>query len=495
MPSSCFRRRLIIDDDTQAQPHAPGPVGFAQDKGMSNLPRLSRLLPGLPAAAPVRLVHLGLGNFHRAHQAWYTANASDASEWGIAAFTGRRPDAAAALAPQDGLYTLITRSAEGDTFDVMGPISAVHPASDHRAYLGYLRRPEVAVVTITVSEAAYLRGPDGHLDRSRDVISADIAALQDDIGAPVSSLPGRLIAGLLARRAADAGPISIVSCDNLPENGAVTSTVVTDLAAVVDDTLLAWIEDHVDFATSMVDRITPATTAEDRSLVAQAQGYEDASPVPTEPFAEWVISGRFPAGRPAWDDAGARLVGDITPYEQRKLWLLNASHSLLAYAGSIRGHATIDEAIADPQCRSWVEALWDEACRHLTLPADTIADYRVALLRRFANPRVRDQLSRIASDGSVKLPVRIVPPLRAERADGRMPVGGATAIAAWILHLRGHGAPVKDPGADGARTAAGADDEPTAVSRVLETLDSGLGEDSALVRVIIEQMAALSESR
>ena len=462
---------------------------------MDNLPRLSRSLLGLPAAAPVRLVHLGLGNFHRAHQAWYTANASDGSGWGIAAFTGRRPDAAEALAPQDGLYTLITRSAEGDTFDVMGPISAVHPASDHQAYLGYLRRPEVAVMTITVSEAGYVRGPDGHLDLSRDVITADIAALQDNIEAPVSSLPGKLVAGLLARRDADAGPISILSCDNLPENGAVTSTVVTDLAAVVDATLPAWMEKHVDFATSMVDRITPATTAEDRSLVARAQRYEDASPVPTEPFAEWVISGSFPAGRPAWEDAGARLVEDITPYEQRKLWLLNASHSLLAYAGSIRGHATIDEAIADPQCRSWVEALWDEASRHLTLPADMIADYRAALLQRFANPRVRDQLSRIAADGSVKLPVRIVPPLRAERTDGRMPVGGATAIAAWILHLRGRGAPIKDPGADRARKAADADDEPTAVSGVLETLYSGLGDDSALVRVIIEQMQALTEQR
>jgi fructuronate reductase len=458
---------------------------------MSTLPRLSRPLLGLPAA-PVRLVHLGLGNFHRAHQAWYTANASDAADWGIAAFTGRRPDIAEALAPQDGLYTLITRSAEGDTFDVMGPISAVHPAIDHQAYLAYLRRPEVAAMTITVSEAGYLRGPDGHLDRSRDVITADIAALQDNVEAPVSSLPGRLIAGLLARRAADAGPISIASCDNLPENGAVTRTVVTDLAAVVDATLLAWIEKHVDFATSMVDRITPVTTAEDRSLVAQAQSYEDASPVPTEPFAEWVISGRFPAGRPAWEDAGARLVEDITPYEQRKLWLLNASHSLLAYAASIRGHTTIDEAIADPQCRSWVEALWDEACRHLTLPADTLTDYRVALVQRFANPRVRDQLSRIAADGSVKLPVRIVPALLAERADGRIPVGGPTAIAAWILHLRGHGAPVKDPGADRARSAAAAGDEPTAVSGVLETLHSGLGDDNELVQVIIEQMEAVN---
>jgi fructuronate reductase len=470
-------------------------VVFAEDKGMSNLPRLSRLLLSLPAAAPVRLVHLGLGNFHRAHQAWYTANASDASEWGIAAFTGRRPDTADALAPQDGLYTLITRSADGDSFEVIEAISAVHPASDHQVYLDYLRRPEVAAMTITVSEAGYLRGPDGHLDRGRDVITADTAALQDKIEAPVSSLPGKLVAGLLARRAADAGPISILSCDNLPENGAVTRTVVTDLAAVVDDSLLTWMENNVDFATSMVDRITPGTTAEDRSLVARAQGYEDASPVPTEPFAEWVISGRFDAGRPAWEGAGARLVEDITPYEQRKLWLLNASHSLLAYAGSIRGHATIDEAIADPQCRSWVETLWDEACRHLTLPAEMIADYRVELLRRFANPRVRDQLSRIAADGSVKLPVRILPPLLAERTDGRMPIGGATAIAAWILHLRGHGAPVKDPGADRARSAAAADGEPTAVSGVLETLHSGLGDDSALVRVIIDQMEALTAQR
>jgi fructuronate reductase len=282
------------------------------DPGSNGLPRLSRSLLGLHTAAPIRLLHIGLGNFHRAHQAWYTANAPDASAWGIAAFTGRRPDTADDLAPQDGLYTLITRSADGDAFEVIGSLAAVHPATDHQAYLDYLRRPEVAVITITVSEAGYVRGPDGHLDRSRDVITADAAALQANIDAPVSSLPGKLVAGLLARRAADAGPISVLSCDNLPENGAVTKTVVTDLAAVVDATLLAWMEEHVDFATSMVDRITPVTTPEDRSAVAEAQGYEDASPVPTEPFAEWVISGAFPAGRPAWQDAGARLVEDIT---------------------------------------------------------------------------------------------------------------------------------------------------------------------------------------
>ena len=461
---------------------------------MASVPRLSRATTGRPPAAPVRLVHLGLGNFHRAHQAWYTANAPDAAEWGIAAFTGRRPDMAEQLAPQDGLYTLITRSADGDTFEIISSLTAVHPATDHAAYLGYLRRPEVAVVTITVTEAGYVRSSDGHLDRRRESVASDMAALRDDPEAPVSTLPAKLVAGLLARRAADAGPISILSCDNLPENGEVTETVVTELAAEVDETLPGWIEKQVDFATSMVDRITPATTDEDRRLIASTQGYEDVAPVPTEPYAEWVVAGRFPAGRPAWEEAGARLVDDVGPYEQRKLWLLNGSHSLLAYAGSIRGHTTIDEAIGDPQCRDWVETFWNEASRHLILPADAVADYRSALLDRYGNQRVRHQLAQIAPDGSIKLPVRTIPTLRAERAEGRMPVGCATVVAAWTLHLRGRGAPLKDPGAEPARAAAGVPDRADAVSGVLDTLSSGLGRDRALVEAVVQQLDAVTRS-
>jgi fructuronate reductase len=441
----------------------------------------------MPATPPVRIVHLGLGNFLRAHQAWYTANAPDAADWGIAAFTGRRPDTADDLRPQDGLYTLITREADGDTFDVLGSLAAVHPAADHEAYLGYLQRPETAVVTITVTEAGYLRGPDGRLDQGRPVVGSDLAALRQDQSAPVASLPGKLVAGLLARRAAGAGAITILSCDNLPHNGPVTRSVVADLAAAVDGTLLGWIDEHVDFATSMVDRITPATTDDDRHLVATSQGYEDASPVPTEPFSEWVIAGRFPAGRPAWHDAGARVVNDVTPYEQRKLWLLNGSHSLLAYAGSVRGHATVDGAIADPDCREWVESFWDEASPYLTLPPESTADYRRALLERYANPRIGYQLSQIATDGSVKLPVRILPTLLAERAAGRLPVGCATAVAAWILHLRGQGAPVKDPGAGPAQEAAAVEDLGVATAGVLDTLEPGLGTDTELVGFVVQQ--------
>ena len=458
----------------------------------NEVPRLSRSLPDTPAAGPVRMVHLGVGNFHRAHQAWYTNHSPDADQWGIAGFTGRRRDTADALAPQDGLYTLITRSAEGDTFELIGALSTVHAAADHEAYLDYLSRGEVAIVSITVTEAAYLRGADGHLDAGLDVIASDLAALRSDPRNAVASLPGRLVAGLVARRASGAAALTILSCDNLPENGAVTKTVVQDFAALLDETLSGWIDSNIDFATSMVDRITPGTTDEDRALVQRACGYVDAYPVATEPFSEWVVSGAFPAGRPRWEEAGVAIVAEVEPFEQRKLWLLNGSHTMLAYAGSIRGHSTIDEAIADPACRSWVEMFWDEASSHLTLPASDIAKYREALLARFSNPRAGDQLARIAADGSTKLLVRTVPTIRAERSAGRVPTGCATTVAAWILHLRGLGAPVKDSGAGPAQQAANSGALPEAVPGVLDVLEPGLGGDKEFVDAVLRQADAIA---
>ena len=429
-------------------------------------PRLSRALPGAPAAPPIRIVHLGIGNFHRAHQAWYTAHASDAAGWGIAAFTGRRPDAAEALSPQDGLYTLITRGAKSDELALLGSLVEVRPADDHDRLLELFAAPQTAVVTITVTEAGYRPGP--------------------------GSTPAKIVAGLQARRAAGSGPLTILSCDNLPHNGSVTRTVVTDLAREEDESLVDWIEEHVEFASSMVDRITPATTDADRALVLEAQGYVDASPVPTEPFSEWVISGTFAAGRPDWESAGAQIVEDVAPHEQRKLTLLNGSHSLLAYAGSIRGHASIDEAIADPTCLSWVEQFWDEAERHLILTGPQIADYRAALLDRYRNARIRHLLAQIAADGSIKIGVRILPTVRGERAAGRLPVGCATALAAWVLHLRGLGAPVNDAGAEPYVAAAGAEDVREAVVSVLSQLDDDLGNDDELVDLVVAQTKELT---
>ncbi len=452
--------------------------------------RLSRAAGHGRPAAPVRIVHLGLGSFFRAHQAWYTDNAPDAADWGIAAFTVLSRDLADALAPQDGLYTLVTRAPDCERLRVVSSVSAVHGGDEHDAWLGYWADHAVAVATFTVTEAGYVRGPDGGLDTSRADVRADVAALRADRHAPVRTVPARVVAGLRLRRATGAGPMTLLPCDNLPDNGAVLRRVVLDLARLVDPPLADWIAAHIAFGTTVVDRITPATTEAERDAVRAATGLADTAPVRTEPFCEWVIAGAFPAGRPAWEEAGVEIVDDVLPFEQRKLWLLNGAHSLLAYAGSILGHRTVAEAIADPRVRGWVEAWWDEAGRHLPLPADELGAYRRALVERFGNPRIEHLLAQIAADGSEKLPVRVAPVLAAECAAGRLPLGASTAVAAWALHLRGRGAAVREARPD---RVAGLADGGTAdgVRAVLARLVPGLAEHEALVAAVLDRVRAL----
>jgi fructuronate reductase len=393
----------------------------------------------------VRVVHLGLGNFFRAHQAWYTANAPDADRWPIAAFTGRSPEMADALNAQGGRYSLLTRGPSRDEVEVVSAIDRAYAGSDLEAWRTHLASPRTALLTLTVTEAAYLRSPDGGLDADHPLAVADLRAWRR--GEPVSSVPGRLFAGLAERRVYGGGPIAVVSCDNLPGNGNATARVVLDFAAQVEPALVPWIRDHVSFVSTMVDRITPRTTPSDVGIAASLAGFPDAVPVVTEPYSEWLLSGVFPSGRPSWEAAGARFVADLHPHEQRKLLLLNGGHSLLAYAGSARGHETIASAVADPVCRAWLDQWWDEAVRHVPLPAAELADYRAALLERFANPRIRHTLAQIAADGSQKVPIRVLPVLRGERAAGRDAAGAIRVLAAWTAHLRGVGAPVSDAGA------------------------------------------------
>lgn len=454
--------------------------------------RLSRSSGHGRPAAPVRIVHLGVGNFFRAHQAWYTEHAPDAAEWGIAAFTGRSPAMAEALRPQDGLYTLVTRGADADTFGVISSLSAVHSSAEHAAFLAYLRSPGLAIVTLTVTEAGYVRGADGHLYLGDPGVAADIEALRIDTTAPVNTTPGRIVAGLIARRAADAGPLAVVSCDNLSHNGEVLATVVADLAAEVNPGLLDWVAANVAFGTTMVDRITPATTEELKASVLAATGTVDQAPVPTEPFSEWVIQGEFPGGRPAWDEAGARIVNHVAPFERRKLALLNGSHSLLAYGATILGHETVADAIGDPRCLAWVEQWWDEACTHIPLPAADLAAYRQALLGRYRNPNIRHALAQIAADGSLKLAVRILPTLRAELADGRVPAGATRAVAAWVQHLRGLGAPVKDVASTTVLALAEGTLEDT-VTAVLTYLDPELATNEPLRSAVLPQATELAK--
>ncbi len=450
---------------------------------------LTRAVEGAGPASPVRLAHLGLGNFFRAHQAWYTFRAGTAGkdgndgQWGYAAFTGRSPGLAEALTAQQGLYTLVTRAPDGDRYELVTSLSQVRAASDHEAWLACLRSPELAAITLTVTEAGYPRGPAGGLDTSRPEVAADIQALRADRAAPVRTVPGKLVAGLAARRLAGAGPVALIPCDNLPANGPLAWRVVSDLAERVDSELASWLADSVAVVSTVVDRITPRPARADLSAVRERTGRDDRCPVVTEPFSAWVLSGEFPAGRPAWEDAGAKFTADIRPAEDQKLWMLNGAHSLLAYAGSITGHATVPAAIADSACLTWLDEWWNEAGAHLPQPPAEITRYRDDLLARFANARMADRLDRIAEDGSQKLPVRVLPVLRAERQSGRLPAGAARVLAAWICHLRGLGAPVRDVrAAEVVPLAAGS--LRSAVPGVLRWLGPEFADDRQLVDVV-----------
>ena len=432
-------------------------------------------------------MHLGLGAFHRSHQAWYTEHSADPEPWGIAAFTGRSPGAANLLDAQDGLYTLVERGPERDRIEVVASISAAHDGDDAGAWAEYFASPQVALVTLTVTEAGYHLDGNGHLDLGHPVVAADIERLRGTSAQLVPSLrtmPGRLVAGLAARRIADGGPITIVPCDNLLGNGDTTRAVVLEMCRAVRQDLDEWISASVSFASTAVDRITPATTTADLAWAKRATGREDRCAVVTEPFSEWVLCGDFSAGRPAWESAGAHFVSDVRPFADRKLFLLNGGHSVLAYAGSVLGHATVAEALADPRCREWLEDWWDGVTPVLALPGNEVAGYRAALVARWSNPRMSHTLSLIARDGSQKLVQRVVPVIHRYREVGEpAPPGAGRVIGAWLAHLRGSGVEITDPRAGELVTLA-AGERHGAARALLDALEPGLGADRSLAREV-----------
>ncbi|WP_430868915.1 mannitol dehydrogenase family protein [Demequina aurantiaca] len=392
---------------------------------------LSRSSQGLQSPR-VRIVHLGLGAFHRAHEAWYTAHSSDASEWGIAAFTGRSAQAAEVLSSQDGLYCLVTRGATGDQVEVVSSIVAAHSGAELDALASYLGRSEVAILSTTVTEAGYRLTASGGLNTSDPELEADMKNMLTHgiVQANPTTALGRLLFALQVRRSSGAGPISVVPCDNVPDNGWWLRTGLLALAAHVDETLVGWIQDNVSFVSTSVDRITPRSVPSDEEA-AQRAGWLDVAPVVTEPFSDWTLCGVFPAGRPDWESAGARFVEDILPYERRKLWLLNGAHSLIAAAGLNRGHESVSEASADAEVWAMVEAFWEEGAAHL--PGIEHVAYRASLRERFNNPRIVHLLTQIAGDASTKFQVRTCAVAAQELAAGRDGAACAIAIAEWAV--------------------------------------------------------------
>jgi fructuronate reductase len=399
------------------------------------------------AALKTGIVHLGIGAFHRAHQAFYTEAVLNAGDlrWGISAASLRSADTAEALNPQDGLYTLAVRG-ECEALSVIGAVREVLVApADPAALLKRLADPGVAVVTLTVTEKGYCHDPaSGDLDESHPGIRRDLAQPER----PETAI-GFLAAGIAARRAAGAKPFTVLCCDNLPSNGRTVHRILSQFAALRSPDLGRFVAGEIACPSTMVDRIVPATTDADRAAISAALGLEDAWPVVTEPFTQWVIED-FTGARPAWENAGAELVADVAPFEKMKLRLLNGSHSAIAYLGSLMGVETVADAMAVDELAGFAAGLMDDAAATLDMPAATVAAYKASLLERFRNRALRHLTIQIAMDGSQKLPQRILGPLR-ERLAKDLPVDRhALVVAAWMRFLTGRdeaGRPlaVRDP--------------------------------------------------
>jgi fructuronate reductase len=439
------------------------------------------------SAPTPRTIHVGLGAFHRAHQAFYTHRAEQATgeQTGIWAFTGRRPDAAETLAAQGHRYTLIERGADGDRMEQIACITRASAGADLDSWREAWSNPELQAITLTITEAGYRVGDQ------------DRADLRD--GRPATAM-ARLLDGLQIRRRAGLGPVAVVSCDNLADNGSVLAGRVRSLAGDWDPELAGWIDEQISFPCTMVDRITPATTDADRDLATgwlRERGQPDAvdrMPVVCEPFTEWVIAGDFPAGRPAWDQVGVQFVPDVAPYEQRKLWLLNAGHSMLAYVGLALGMRTIDQAMADPRCTDLLTELWRAAGEVLPFDDAEITAATDALTERFTNPRISHNLAQIAGDGSQKLPNRSLGIYRARRRAGLpLEAGVPATLAAWLIHL-GTDA-VKDQGVAELITrfdAAGADTPEQRLPIMLEYFGEDTRDDQELADAVRSQLKELS---
>jgi fructuronate reductase len=381
-----------------------------------------------PAKLKCGIVHLGIGAFHRAHQAVFTEDAIQAQggDWGIIGASLQRPHVPDALAAQDGLYTVETLSSVA-RYRVMGVVrQALFAPRDREQLLAALSTPATHAITLTLSEKGYCLDADGALDLSHPDIAADLASPH----APRSAI-GWLALGMAARRSNGAGPLTVLSCDNLGSNGEKLANAVTAFADHAHPGLSGWIAANATFPLTLVDCIVPASDALHRHRVANALGMEDLASVQREEFAQWVIQDRFAGPLPAWDKAGAQIVPDIAAYQRQKLHVLNTAHSALAYLGLPRGHATVREAIADPELLAFLEEMMAHEIVPALAPLD-VASYWRTVKARFENPMIDHRLAQIAEDGSLKLPQRLFPMLetnlRTGRAIGRM----ADVVRAWL---------------------------------------------------------------
>ena len=375
------------------------------------------------------IVHFGIGAFHRAHQAVYTDDAMAAGDrdWGITGVSLRSSDVRDQMVPQNGLFTVAERSGAGTSLRLIGAVQNVLVASEsHDAIVASLAAPETQIVTLTITEKGYV-----------PTTSKSVAP----------SIYDFLAQGLARRRAAKLPGLTLISCDNLADNGARLAELLGAHLSTSDPALARWVETECACPSTMVDRIVPATTAADRQNLEVALSMRDEAAVQTEPFRQWVIEDRFAGPRPRWEIGGAQLVANVRPYEIAKLRMLNGAHSALAYLGLERGHVFVHQAMADPELTPLIDQLMrrEAAPSVESAPNHDLMGYADELVARFANPALEHRLIQIAMDGSQKIQQRWLQTLAWHQQRGSECPSILSALAAWIRHVSGRDHNVNDP--------------------------------------------------
>lgn len=449
----------------------------ARQRGVTVPSHAGRLSPGI--------VHLGIGAFARAHTAVFTDEAMIATgdeRWGVLGVSQRSATVPEQLAPQAGLFSVATRGDHVDRIDVIASLSgAVDGARRADAVVAAIADPRTHVVTLTITEKGYRLRADGSLDLDDPAVRADIA------GATTTAV-GQLAAAIIAR---DGAPLSLVSCDNLPHNGASLRRALEAFAeargGVDGRAIAASLATSISTPDTMVDRMVPATTAADLKRVAERLGLRDEAAVVAEPYRQWVIADDFIGERPAWELAGAQIVDEVAPWEDAKLRILNASHSLLAYLGLLGDTDTIAETVGveewETAARRFIDA---EVAPTLRAPATmNVAAYRDQVLERFANPYLGHTVRKVGSDGSQKMGPRIVSTMRAAIRQGISPRWSSLAVAAWATHVRSSAPSAHDdPRRAEVASAAGVASPQDAVVRLLELIAPDLAADQTVTRLV-----------
>ena len=430
-----------------------------------------------------RIVHFGFGAFHRAHQALLTNRVLNqhGGDWGIceiSLFSGDQ--LMSQLRQQDHLFTVMEKSAAGNQPIIIGAVKECLNAKldSLAAIIEKFCEPQVAIVSLTITEKGYCIDPaTGHLDLTQPRIVHDLQSPDEP-----HSAPGILVEALHRRRERGLPAFTVLSCDNIPDNGHVVKNAVLDMAAKRDPQLASWIAEHVSFPGTMVDRIVPAATAASLAEITRELGVEDPCAISCEPFIQWVIEDNFVAGRPDWGSVGAQLVDDVLPWEEMKLRMLNGSHSFLAYLGYLAGYAHISDCMQDASYRRAARHLMmAEQAPTLRISGVDLGAYADSLIARFSNPALQHRTWQIAMDGSQKLPQRLLDGIRIHLKQGsRWPLL-ALGVAAWMRYVSGvddmgNAIDIRDPLAEKIRAIVETSHDENRVAALL-TLQEIFGSD------------------